>query len=239
VHDEHAGEPLTRGLLVLVRPAAVVGHRLAAEVALAGLEVGIVDEDDADLAAQVHPLEIVPVPLRRADAVAEEDDGGAVDGDAVEVLHRGADGDLLALRQRLPPPADGERELRPADDVGLVERDLLVPASIGPAGLEPRGAELVGDVGDGLRLTRRGRPASEEVVGGEHADVRRETRGVDRGRRRGRRGALWKRCRARCEGEEGDGAESGSHDGSFEVIDVARIPTNNKLRGWFGAYRRG
>jgi hypothetical protein len=99
VDDEHTGESLTCCLLVLVGPAAVVGHRLAAEVALTCLEVGIVDQHDPHLAPEIHSLEVVPVALWRLDAVAEEDKRSAIDRHAIDVLHRRSDGNLLALRQ--------------------------------------------------------------------------------------------------------------------------------------------
>ncbi len=35
-------------------------------------EIGIVDQEDCDLALQVHALEVVPLPLRRRDAIADE-----------------------------------------------------------------------------------------------------------------------------------------------------------------------
>src|SRR5688500_7405820 len=70
VHGETSGAALSRGLLVRVGPPTVVGHGLAAEVTLARLEVGIVDEDDSHLAAEILALEVVPVALGRADAVA-------------------------------------------------------------------------------------------------------------------------------------------------------------------------
>ncbi len=101
VHDQQAGGALARGFLVLVGPAAVVGHGLAAEVALAGFEVGVVDQHHRDLALQVDALEVVPVALGRLDAVADEHQRRVVDVDVLVAVHRRAHGDLLALRQRL------------------------------------------------------------------------------------------------------------------------------------------
>ena len=81
VHDQHAHGPLAGGFLVLVGPAAVIGHGLAVEpargrVARRGLEVGVIDQDDGHLALQVHALEVVPVPLGGLDAIADEDQRG-------------------------------------------------------------------------------------------------------------------------------------------------------------------
>ncbi len=70
VDDEHAGGTLARAFLELVGPAAIIGHRPAAEIAFAALEIGIVDQHDHDLALEVDALEIVPAALGRLDAIA-------------------------------------------------------------------------------------------------------------------------------------------------------------------------
>jgi len=72
VHDQDAGRALARGLLVLVGPAAVVGHCFAAEVADAALEIRIVDQHDHDLAVQVDALEVIPLAFRSFHAITAE-----------------------------------------------------------------------------------------------------------------------------------------------------------------------
>ena len=72
MHHQHAECALARAFFVLVGPAAVVGHALAIEGALAGLEIRVVDQHHGDLALEVDTLEVVPVALRRLDAVADE-----------------------------------------------------------------------------------------------------------------------------------------------------------------------
>src|SRR3546814_20919776 len=63
---------LARGLLELVGPAPVIGHALAFEQALvAGVEAGVVDQDDDGLALHVDAGIVVPVLLGRVDAVAD------------------------------------------------------------------------------------------------------------------------------------------------------------------------
>src|SRR5690606_41918125 len=58
---------------VPTRRSSDLGHGLAAEgVQRRVFKVGVVDQDDDDLAAHVG-LEVVPVTLRRADAVTDED----------------------------------------------------------------------------------------------------------------------------------------------------------------------
>src|SRR5438445_473479 len=61
VDDEDSRGAAPRGLLIFVGPAAVIGHRLPAEIAFAALEVGVVDEHDQQLALDVLTFEIVPV----------------------------------------------------------------------------------------------------------------------------------------------------------------------------------
>ena len=86
VNDDHAGRALLGADLVLVGPAAVVRHRLAAErlrIELGGV-VGIghgriVDEHHQRLALHVHALVVVPVELGRDHAVADEHQLGILD----------------------------------------------------------------------------------------------------------------------------------------------------------------
>jgi hypothetical protein len=174
-HDEAHGAP-ARGFLVLVGPAAVVGHGLAAEVAFSRLVVGVVDQDERDLAVQVDALEVVPVAFRRSDPVADEDDRRVLDGDVVDAGLGGADRHLLALlpAQRLAAGLHADRD--GALDVELGQRHVLGPGPLArlqlvAAGLQARGLELVGDVGDRLGLAGRGRPAALEGVGRQDLDV--------------------------------------------------------------------
>src|SRR3546814_10306880 len=84
---QHAGRALARGFLVLVGPATVVGHGLAAEVAFAGLVVGVVDQHQRALALQVDALEVVPAALGRGYAVAYEHDRRIHDLDLPGAVH--------------------------------------------------------------------------------------------------------------------------------------------------------
>ena len=66
VDDERADRAAPRRLLELVGPAAIIGHRPAAEpagdrLARRRLEIGIVDQEDGDLAVQIDVAEIVPL----------------------------------------------------------------------------------------------------------------------------------------------------------------------------------
>ena len=199
VHDQGGDGAAARGLLELVGPAAVVGHGLAAELAehgLArlGLEVGVVDQEDGDLAVQVDALEVVPAALGREDAVADEDQRRVVDGHAVHRPH-GADVDRLALGERPAADAHGDG----AGDVGADQRHRLGPGAGGAAGFELQVAEAVGEVGDGLGLAGRAGGAALEGVGRQHLHRRRHLRGVDGVRRLGRCGG----------GERSDGGHKG------------------------------
>gem|GEM_PF-5181714 len=190
VHDQHAGRALPRALLVLVGPAPVVGHALAVERALAGLEVRVVDQHHRDLALQVHALEVVPAAFRRLDPVADEHQRRAVDGDLAAAVERGAQRDLLALGQRLALAVALDRDLRAADDVGAAQRHRLRPQALAvlevAARLQAGGLELRAEVGHGLVLARRGRGAALVGVGGQRLDVGGNALRVEprRGRRR-------------------------------------------------------
>ena len=99
--DHDAGGAAASALLIFVGPAAVIGHRLAAEIAFPALEVGVVDQDDDDLPANVDVLEIVPLPFRGGHAVSGEDDRRHSSRlNCCLAVRRRADGDLLALGKR-------------------------------------------------------------------------------------------------------------------------------------------
>ncbi len=190
VDDQHAGGALAGGLFVLVRPATVIGHGLAAEVTHAGLEVRIVDEHHGDLAVQVHTLEVVPVALRCLHAVADEHQRRVVDRHGLGAIQCGTHGDFLALGEVLGFAVDVERQRRLADDVRLQQRYGLGPFALAvlevAARLDTRGLELGNHVVDGLGLAFRGRSATLEGVGGQGFDLVRQAVRVDGRSGRGR-----------------------------------------------------
>src|SRR5690348_8238319 len=64
VSDETGGGAPARGLLVLVYPASVPGHRLAVEkLRVTGGIAGVVDQHDHRLALDAHTLVVVPLPF--------------------------------------------------------------------------------------------------------------------------------------------------------------------------------
>ncbi len=178
VHDQQTRRAAARGFFVLVSPAAVVGHRLAAEVADAGFEIGIVDQHDRDLALQVDALEVVPLALRRSHAVAAEHHRRVGDVDRLGAVERRANGDLAALGQRLSLAADIERGFRRAFDFRAQQRHGLRPCALAVLEVAARrqaGAlHLPDDIGDRLRLARRGRAAAFEFVRGQRLHFRRQ-----------------------------------------------------------------
>ena len=91
---------LARAFFIFVGPAAVIGHRLAAEIAFAALKVGVVDQHNEDLAAHVLALEIVPAALGRFHAIADEHQLRPVDVQCLVAVGWSARGNLLALGQR-------------------------------------------------------------------------------------------------------------------------------------------
>src|ERR671913_176964 len=97
VDDQHAGRAAACRLLVLIGPAAVIGHRLAAEVPFSAFEVRVIDEHHDELPANIGVLEVVPLPLGSRDAVAREEDGHVAQGDLLLAVGRRTDRNLLAL----------------------------------------------------------------------------------------------------------------------------------------------
>ena len=187
VDDQHAGGALAGGFLVLVGPAAIIGHGLAAEVADPGLEVRIVDQHDQDLALQVHALEVVPVPLGGLDAIADEDDRSVLDRHGVDIGHGGADRDLVALRPGFLLAADRDAGAHRAFDLELAQRHVLGPDALAvlpdvAGGRQADRLHLADDVADRLGLAGRGGAAPLEGVRGQDLDMGRQPGGVDLGR---------------------------------------------------------
>ena len=176
--DQHPGRALTRHLLVFVGPAAIVGHGLAAEgVQGRFFEIGVIDQDDQHLAAQILPLEVVPIPLGRGDPIADEDQGRVLQAD---VLGRvaGREGDLASLGHRQGPVAQLQRRL----DVGLgeaVQDHVLGPLAVRTARLEAGGGVLAAQIVDHLLLGRGGDAAPLETVVRQGSNVLGDTSCVE------------------------------------------------------------
>ncbi len=74
VDDEGAGRALLGGDLVLVGPAAVVSHGIAAEHLFGAFDGRVVHQHHQDLVADIDVFVVVPSVLGRDDAVADEDE---------------------------------------------------------------------------------------------------------------------------------------------------------------------
>ena len=188
--DERRTRALARGLFVLVGPAPVIAHALAAEQGfVAGVEARVVDEHHHRLALHVEAGVVVPVRFGRVHAVADEHHL------AVLELHLG----LTGARADHHVGAEGELARR------ATQRDLAHRGRIGRgfhhrhgleiavaiAGLEPESFELRFQVIDGEFLASATRGAAFELVRGQHLHVLGEILGRDfraeavRRRRRG------------------------------------------------------
>ena len=194
VHDQHAHGPLAGCLLVLVGPAAVIGHGLAFEptgggMSRRGLEIRIIDQDDRDLALEVHALEIIPVPLRGLDAIADEDEGRPGDVHPLD-RQQGMDHRLVALMHDPGPVLVGKGQLRRGADLEAAQGRVLGPGALAvgaqvTAGGQAQRLELAGDIVEGLHLRRRRRAATFEGVARQDLHVGRQPGGVHRCRRQG------------------------------------------------------
>ena len=202
VDDQRAQGAAPGGLLELVDPTAIVGGRLAAKAAghrLAGrgFEIGVVDQDDGDLAPQIDALEIVPSPLRRRDAVADEHQRRLVDDHARDRT-LGPDHGVAGLDQvagRIA--AGGQGYPRAGGDLEVDQRHGLGPAALVAGRLQPQRLELTDDVANGPGLARPARRSAGQRAVGQHPDVSRK---LLRGNRPGR----W--------GRGGQGREQGGGD---------------------------
>ena len=165
VHDQRPERPHRGRFLELVGPAAVVGHRVAAEVVLSRR---VVHQHDQDLAGEVGVPEVVPPVFRRLDAVADEEQlSGGVDL-RHHPLRPGHE-----VHPRLPVAAGIGRGPH-GDRRGTHERHRLDPGAVRVAGFEPQFLERARQVGDGLLLAGRGGRPSAELVRGQRGDVREE-----------------------------------------------------------------
>jgi hypothetical protein len=117
MHHQHAQRALPCGFFVFVGPATVVSHRLAAEVAFAGFEVGIVDQNHCDLAVQVDTFEVVPAALGRHHAVAYEHQRRVRDRHCGRAVHGRSYHNLFALAQCLTLAVEVECQRRRAHDL--------------------------------------------------------------------------------------------------------------------------
>ena len=170
MHDEHAGGAELGRLLELVGPAAVVGHRLAAEdlriqlVRIADRGDGrIVDEDDDRLALHVNAAEIIPLELGRLDAVSREDQLRVLEPHFVGDVFA-EDDDFIANLERpgLSAPLHDDRSLRLRRQAD--ERHFLRPGSVRIARLKSGGLELLDEVLDGQLLALRAGRAAFEFI---------------------------------------------------------------------------
>ncbi len=158
------------GLLVLVGPAAVVGHVLAVEDA-AGEVPGLVDLDEQDFAREVEALDVVPIPLGRLDEITAIDDLArrlgrrvlALGPDDELVAEDGGDGDVRA--------ADLERRrwVRPR----ALELERL-PVARSEGGLEAHRPEIVLMIAGGELDALCPHGPSLQLVAREIADVGRD-----------------------------------------------------------------
>ena len=172
VDDQRSDCAPACSFLELVGPARVVGGCVPAEPAahrIAGpsLEIGIVDQEDRDLALEVVALVVVPAALRRRDAIADEHEWRALDHDAIHRPQR--EGlDVLVLHERQFHARDRHADLCVVRHLRAHERHGLRPAARVAPGLEAERLELCDEVLDRLRLARRAGCAPLEFIGGQH-----------------------------------------------------------------------
>ena len=225
--DERGGGALAGGFFVLVGPAAVVGHLLAAEeIGAVDVEARVVDQHDHGLALHVQAFVVVPAGFGRVHAVTHEHHFAGIDGN-FRLGGAGAQGHLRAEGQRAVFTTQGD--LRAGGGFvggGLHHRHVLEPA-VAVARLQAQALELRDQVVGGHLLAGGARGAAAELIGGQHLHVRREVFGGDLGaeavvgRRRAGRGrgggaGLVRRFRRRTAGRQGQ-RRGGKKQGVFHA----------------------
>jgi hypothetical protein len=165
VNDESADGSFARGLLEFIGPAAVIGEGLTAE------EVGIVggrivNQAENDLTFDLDAGIVIPVELRRRDAVADPYDGGVERDRRREFFVE--DNEVIGefeLDGRAGFGQEGEGGLYGISlDAGEV--DLLEVGAVVAAGSEPVAFELGCDeLCSELATAPAGIAAFEEIVG--------------------------------------------------------------------------
>ncbi len=186
VDDQRADGPAAHGFLVLVGPARVIRRGLAVEPSLhrvAGLrfEVGIVDQEYGDLAAQVRALVVVPMAFRRGDAITDEHERRAVDADAIDRAQRQCC-DILVLHEAHRLAADRDADVRVGGYLRADQRHDLGPAALVAGRFQAQRLELFDEIRHGLRLARRAGRAPLELVRSERASDARQSLDADRAR---------------------------------------------------------
>ena len=186
MNDQRSGGAQFRGDLVLVRPAAVVGHGRPAEDVVKGR---IVDQEQENLAAEVRIAEIVPVVFGGASAVAHEDELGAVDGYGIDHVP----GCSHVVRGRLQGEglgAAGNHEILRRQRGDPHQRHILHPGPVRIAGRRPRRTELLDEIVHGQFLTHRPGRAAFEFIRCQYPDFGKQRLGADSCR--DLRGGLWR-----------------------------------------------
>ena len=186
MNNQHAHRATPRCLLVLVGPAAVVGQRLALEKALV-LRRRLIHNHQRHFALQVHSRVVVPLVLRRVDAVAHKHNRrinlrhllpGLVLGD-----------NLRGIRQIHGRSAGrSESKLRLLlHGVHRIQRHSLEPASLVARRLQPRQRELRGNILGRQLVSARAGAAPFQQIKRQKPHMRADLRPVNRLRRRARR----------------------------------------------------
>ena len=179
MHDQHTQRAAACGFLILVGPAAVIGDRRPVETSrLRGLEIGIVDQHDRDLALQVDLFVIVPAALRRSDAIADEHQRRLVH---FHLRHRlqALQDHVSSVHQLLVLARNGQHGGHRPVHLRTQQRHGLGPAAVVTGRLQPGASELPFQVRDGLVFTRRRRRPSFEFIRGQGADMARQVFGAD------------------------------------------------------------
>ena len=176
--DDDSGGSLPGRFLVLVGPAAVVGHGVSVEQRLIlGGEAGVVHQDDDRAASHVDAFIVVPVVFRCDDAVSHEHQGRVRQSRPVDHPFRPAH-EFGAESQLGRRTAASNRERRLVGDDGFHQRDVLKIA-VAVAGLQAHLLERIGEVLDGEFFAVGGRGPSLELVRRQRLDVLSESCFID------------------------------------------------------------
>ena len=166
MNDDGAIGFLARGLFEFVSPAPVIGHGAAAEeIRIRIVEARVVDQNERYLAVHIDTGIVIPVVLRRHDAMADEHQRRFLEANGGDNALREHDDIDTVLQIARPAVARFETHFRG----GRRRRDfnhrhLLQVGSV-VSRQQPRAAELILQIRDRLALTLgTGLAAFHEIV---------------------------------------------------------------------------
>src|SRR5579875_1807266 len=168
--DQHTDGAQTRGLLIFVGPAAVVGEGLAFEEAVI-VRGRLIHDDQKDFALDVYTGIVVPMVFGSINAIAYKNNRRVNVRRFLSALVFGHPVAAVGKGNGLPVCGEELSGGLVFDGVDGVERDFLEVGSVVARRLQPVERELCGDIFGGKLTAALARTASFKQVAGKEAYV--------------------------------------------------------------------